>query len=429
LNVLPRIESKGKNAELIITKLRRVELVCQFSLHNARFRGRGGWSSGYTLPTLSFSRFLSTRHRQVIENSMGKSGRENDEFTLFHLETTHEGQTVSSALRQLMGGASWKDVRAAIASRRVQINGNLCLDEARRLTAKDVIKLWKQPLAKPVASNDVKIVYADEFLVVVEKPPGVTSVRHFEERTLSNRRRQLQPTLDELLPDSLRQFLARQTSSNYRPLKQTRKQLRNSSQNRSSSSREKGPKLTVIPVHRLDRETSGLMLFARDKNTAISLNRMFRKHTVDRRYQAVVLGDFKAATFDTYLVRDRGDGIRGSAKEPIPEDAQRAITHARPMERLGEFTIVECKLQTGRTHQIRIHLSEAGHMLCGEPIYNRNTDGNRIQDNSQAPRQALHAYSLQLIHPMTQEKLSFKMAWPRDLENWIERLRDSLSKS
>ena len=171
------------------------------------------------------------------------------------------------------------------------------------------------------------------------------------------------------------------------------------------------------------------MLFARDKNTAIALNRMFRKHTVDRRYQAVVLGDFKAATFDTYLVRDRGDGIRGSAKEPVSEDAQRAITHARPMERLGEFTIVECKLQTGRTHQIRIHLSEAGHMLCGEPIYNRNADGMRIQDNSQAPRQALHAYSLQLIHPMTQEKLSFKMAWPRDLENWIERLRDSLTKS
>jgi 23S rRNA pseudouridine1911/1915/1917 synthase len=360
---------------------------------------------------------------------MAKSGRENDEFNLFHLEPKHEGQTVSSALRQLMGGASWKEVRAAIASRRVQINGNLCLDEARRLTAKDVIKLWKQPLAKPVASGDVKIVYADEFLVVVEKPPGVTSVRHFEERTLSNRRRQLQPTLDELLPDSLRQFLARQTASSYRPVKQTPKQLRNAAQNRSSTPRRKEPKLTIIPVHRLDRETSGLMLFARDKNTAIALNRMFRKHTVDRRYQAVVLGDFQAATFDTYLVRDRGDGIRGSAKEPVPEDAQRAITHARPLERLGDYTIIECKLQTGRTHQIRIHLSESGHMLCGEPIYNRASDGTRIPDYSKAPRQALHAYSLQLIHPRTQEKLSFKMAWPRDLEVWIEQLRKSQAES
>ena len=358
---------------------------------------------------------------------MGNPSRKSDEFSVFHLDVTHNGQTLASVLRQLIGSASWKEVREAISNRRVQVNGNLSLDEARRVTSKDVIKLWNRSLAKPIASNDIRVVHADPYLVVVEKPPGVTTVRHFEERTLSNRRKQLQPTLDELLPNALQQFLSRNTSSGHRVFKQSHQGPKRTGGQRTTGSHEKSPKPQIIPVHRLDRETSGLMVFGRDKNTSIALGRMFRKHTIDRRYYAVVLGDFQAATFDTYLVRDRGDGIRGSATDPIPEDAQRAITHARPVEKLGDLTIVECKLQTGRTHQIRIHLSESGHMLCGESIYNRESNGQRIQDPSQAPRQALHAYSLQFIHPVTQEKLAFKMPWPRDLENWIADYRKNLS--
>jgi 23S rRNA pseudouridine1911/1915/1917 synthase len=353
---------------------------------------------------------------------MPKPNSDDDQATIYHLTASHDGQTVASALRQLMGGASWNEVRNALSNRRVQVNGNLCLDEARRVTAKDVIKVWKRSLPKPVASDDVKIVYADPFLVVVEKPAGVTSVRHFEERNISDRRRQLQPTLDELLPDALQRYRNRNQSFDERTRRKP-KQVELPSKAFRSSNQKKNNKPTVIAVHRLDRDTSGLMLFACDSTTAAALNRMFKKHTIDRRYQAVVLGDFQPATFDSYLVRDRGDGIRGSAQGDIPDDAQRAITHAKPIERIGDYTVVECKLQTGRTHQIRIHLSEAGHMLCGEAIYNRSVNGERVKDSSNAPRHALHSCSLQFIHPRTQESMSFKMPWPADLQRWLTDLR------
>ena len=97
---------------------------------------------------------------------------------------------------------------------------------------------------------------------------------------------------------------------------------------------------------------------------------MFARHHVQRAYVAVVHGDVEAQTIDTWLIRDRGDGLRGSTPlGEAAEGAQRAITHIRPMEHLPDYTILECRLETGRTHQIRIHLSEIGHRLCGEKVY------------------------------------------------------------
>ncbi len=187
----------------------------------------------------------------------------------------------------------------------------------------------------------------------------------------------------------------------------------------------------VTAVHRLDRETSGLIMFARSKPAALALGKMFRNHDVDRRYTAVVLGDCKPQTLVSYMVRDRGDGRRGSTiikDGVIPDGAQRAITHVRPVQRFvlkgqqGEqiYTVVECKLETGRTHQIRIHLSEAGHMICGEPIYNRTLTGKSIVDPSGAPRQVLHAGSLRFVHPISGEKIALKMELPDELKGWLE---------
>ena len=353
-------------------------------------------------------------------------------FELFHLTEEDNGQTLGSAIKKRMAQWSWGQTREAILKRRVQVNGNLCLDQARKVTSKDVVKLWQESLAKPVQPTAVRFAYVDDFLVVVEKPPGITSTRHFEERNLPKKRKQLQPTLEELLPEALEKYffsrskLAEREANPSRSVnKKTKGRLSAQDAQRQRAMQLK--KFEVTAVHRLDRDTSGLMIFARTPSIAKLIGQSFRKHEVVRKYHALVHGHPQAQTFDSILVRDRGDGKRGTQPLDRPEDesAQRAITHIRPIETIGEYSMIECTHETGRTHQIRIHLSEAGHMLCGDSIYNRSIGGVRMDDKSGAPRQALHSASLEFKHPISDELLSFKMPWPADLHRWLKGLRDA----
>ena len=248
--------------------------------------------------------------------------------------------------------------------------------------------------------DDVRIHYLDEHLLVVEKPAGVTTLRHSEEQHWSERRRQFQPTLDELI----RQILARKAKSRGRA---------------SRGQRPESP--SIRAVHRLDRDTSGLMVFARSAEAERRLVQMFRKHDLHRAYLAIVHGHVEAQTIESYLIRDRGDGLRGSSKHS--GQGQHAVTHVRPLEDLGGYSLVECRLETGRTHQIRIHLAEAGHMVCGEKVYVQQLHGKPLKDRSGATRQALHAAELGFPHPFTGQRLEFQMPLPPDMERLLERLR------
>lgn len=317
------------------------------------------------------------------------------EAAVFRVLPRQVDATLAAALREWLSGRSWSQVRGLIAARRITLNGNVCVDPARRLRLTDVVKILPHPAAPPPREKDVRIRFLDAHVVVVEKPAGITTTRHSEERHWPSRRRQLQPTLDELLPHILAKME-----------KRGRKGL-----------------LPVRAVHRLDRETSGLMVFARTVAAERHLMRQFRHHTTDRRYLAVVVGDVPAQTITTNLVRDRGDGRRGSTR--VPHVGKRAVTHVRPLERLGEYTLVECRLETGRTHQIRIHLAERGHPLCGEKVYNHPLFGEPIADRSGAPRLALHAAELGFEHPATGERMRFEMPLPDDLAGFIRRLRAS----
>ncbi len=270
------------------------------------------------------------------------------------------------------------------------------MDPSRRLRLTDVVKILPHSAAPPPREKDVRVRFFDEHVVVVEKPAGMTSTRHFEERGWPRRRRQLQPTLDEILPRILAKIEKRH---------------------------RKGLPPPVRAVHRLDRETSGLMVFARTETAERHLMQQFRKHTTERRYLAIAHGDVAAQTIVTNLVRDRGDGRRGSTK--LGDVGKRAVTHVRPLERLGQYTLVECRLETGRTHQIRIHLAERGHPLCGEKVYNQPLFGQPIADTSGAPRLALHAAELGFEHPITGERMRFEMPLPDDLVQFIRRLRAS----
>lgn len=363
---------------------------------------------------------------------MGKAKRQQDAlFTNYHVDEARDGQTITAALRELAKECSWGQAKKWLLNRHVQINGNLCVDAARRVKLKDVIKVWHQPLAKPIEARDLNLAFWDQHLLVVEKPPGVTSVRHFEERHLRTKRRQLQPTLEELLPI----VLAKVQHVSWPPPTPGRRPLLPKSERRRSDDRIINPKqipshLQVIPVHRLDRDTSGLMLFARTHIAEQKLVALFKNHRIDREYVAVVIGRVEPQTIQSKLIRNRGDGQRGSAQHE-EDDGQEAITHVvssefftTPEEPRG-YSLIRCRLETGRTHQIRIHLSEAGHILCGEKIYNRTADGKVMVDHSGAPRHALHSDRLSFTHPITQEKLTFHMSMPRDLASWYGKLRKS----
>ena len=137
-------------------------------------------------------------------------------------------------------------------------------------------------------------------------------------------------------------------------------------------------------------------------------------------------GVVEAQTIETRLVRDRGDGRRGSTS--LPNVGRRAVTHVRPIERLGDYTLIECRLETGRTHQIRIHMAESGHPLCGEKVYGQPLFRAGQHDTSGAPRLALCAVELEFVHPVTGEAMHFESPLPSDLADFVRRLRRSAAK-
>ena len=181
---------------------------------------------------------------------------------------------------------------------------------------------------------------------------------------------------------------------------------------------------SYLGVHqRLYRETSGLLVFARTVTAERGLGKQFRGHTVIRRYLAIISGKVASQRIATRLVRDRGDGRRGSTS--LPGVGKEAITRVEVVERLHHYTVLACRLETGRTHQIRIHLAELGQPVCGEKVYTRDVRGNVFADRSEAPRLALHAAELGFMHPVTAAALHWTMPLPPDLDEFVRRLRET----
>jgi 23S rRNA pseudouridine1911/1915/1917 synthase len=303
------------------------------------------------------------------------------------------GLTVAAYLRQRLPGLSWNQVRRLVATRRVRIDGELWLDAARRLREGMRVELLARPLPAPRQSEMVTIRHVDEHLVVAEKPGGINTTRHPAERDWTRRRRELSPTLEDVVPRLIADC---------------------------EGGRDRGPLPRLRVVQRLDKETSGLVVFAQTVEAERGLGRQFHAHTVVRRYLAVVPGRPRAQRVATWLVRDRGDGRRGSGP---PGQGKEAITHVDVVEQLAGYTVLSCRLETGRTHQIRIHLAELGHAVCGEKVYNHRPDGSVTPDVSGAPRLALHATELGFRHPVTGEEMHWEMALPSDLEEFLDRLR------
>lgn len=289
-------------------------------------------------------------------------------------------------LKRLCPDLSWSQLRDLVARGKVALDGTPSRDEGTAVRAGQMLEVRMSGFqgaagavrAGPTAGaapalDDACIVHLDRHVMVVDKPAGLNTV----------------PWEDQ--PDALDARLAARLGTRVG--------------------------VGVRVVHRLDRDTSGLLVFARTEEAEGRLAHQLRRHAMHRRYLALAHGRVEARTIRSRLADDRGDGLRGSVTNP--RLGKEAVTHVEVVECLAAATLVGCRLETGRTHQIRIHLAEAGHMLLGERGYVREHRGPVLA----APRILLHAAELGFVHPEHGRELRFECTLPADFTAVLETLR------
>jgi 23S rRNA pseudouridine1911/1915/1917 synthase len=170
-------------------------------------------------------------------------------------------------------------------------------------------------------------------------------------------------------------------------------------------------------VHRIDKDTSGLLVIAKHDKAHEGLAKQFANHSIDRRYLAIVSGVPRVSegTVDAPLARSPQN--RKKIAIVAAGKGKRAVTHWKRLELLNDAALVECRLETGRTHQVRVHMASIGHPLVGDPVYGRGKSAHRkLLNQLDFQRQALHAAHLGFIHPVTKGRLSFDSALPSDMQ-------------
>lgn len=169
-------------------------------------------------------------------------------------------------------------------------------------------------------------------------------------------------------------------------------------------------------VHRLDKDTSGIMICAKNDSAHLSLSEQIQSKTAQRTYLAVVRGNVKndSGIIETQIARDKNDRKKMAV---VTEGGRQAITEYEVAERFGKYTVVKCRLKTGRTHQIRVHMEYLGYPLVGDPKYSPMKTPFAING------QALHSLSLSFTHPRTGERLTFEAPLPEDMKKILTRLR------
>lgn len=189
-----------------------------------------------------------------------------------------------------------------------------------------------------------------------------------------------------------------------------------------------------VLVHRIDKDTSGLLAVAKNDEAQLRLAKQFYDHSIDRRYQTIVWGNINEdeGTVEGYIGRDPSDRV---CFKPVddPDKGKWAVTHYRVIERFGFVTLVECKLETGRTHQIRVHMSSIGHPIFGDERYGgmeirKGTIYSKYKQFIRncfeiCPRQALHAKTLGFVHPATGKWVQFDSSIPEDMTALLEKWR------
>ena len=178
-------------------------------------------------------------------------------------------------------------------------------------------------------------------------------------------------------------------------------------------------------VHRIDKDTGGLLVVAKNDSAHLFLSEEIKHHRVERVYHAIVKGNFKDdfGTVDAPIGRHPVDRKRMAVIRSAEYKSREAITHWRVLERFGAFTHIECELETGRTHQIRVHMSSIGHPLVGDTVYGGGVSPFEHKHKAYISGQCLFASRLTLTHPRTREQMSFFAPLPDSFENLLRILR------
>ncbi len=301
--------------------------------------------------------------------------------------TLDGGQRLDKALAE-GSGLSRERVKALMAEGRVLVGGVPAGSASAKSQAGAVFAIHLPPTVDPQASpQDISLVipFEDEHLIVVDKPAGMV----------------VHPAAgnpDGTLVNAL--------------LHHCRGRL-------SGIGGVARPGI----VHRIDKDTSGLLVVAKSDAAHEGLSAQFADHSIERVYVAVANGHPQppAGTVDARVGRSDANRKKMAVLPKESSRGKRAITHYKTVERLEGCAILECRLETGRTHQVRVHLASIGHPLVGDPLYGRsNSQVRPLLRELGFERQALHAAALGFIHPVTGERLSFASELPTDMRELID---------
>ncbi len=302
------------------------------------------------------------------------------------IATTADGWRLDRALADAVPTLSRERLKVLIASGAVTRDGVMVRDPAKRAAAGDRLAVAVPvPTLPHNEAQDIPLViaYEDEHLIVIDKPAGL--VVH-----------PAAGNLDGTLVNALLHHC------------------------QGSLSGIGGVARPGI-VHRIDKDTSGLMVAAKTDRAHEGLARQFHDHSIDRRYRAIVGGLPRPAEgkVDAPLARSSTN----RKKIAIVQGGKRAVTHFRTMERLRDAALVECRLETGRTHQVRVHMASIGHALLGDPVYGRTKGAQKaLLETLGFRRQALHAAHLGFIHPVKSTALAFESDMPADMQELFTEL-------
>ncbi len=271
----------------------------------------------------------------------------------------------------------------------VSVNGNPCTSKKYKCAAGDLVEIViPEPERLEAAAEDIPIdiVYEDEHLLVVDKPAGM--VVHPAPGNYSG-----------TLVNALMYHCGDQLSSINGVIR---------------------PGI----VHRIDKDTSGLLVVAKTDRAHAGLAAQLEEHSINRIYKAIVLDNIKEdeGTIDAAIGRDPKNRLRNAVlKEGMPgyESARRAVTHYKVLQRFGRYTLVEAKLETGRTHQIRVHMAYIRHPLLGDELY------GPAKNKAGAKRQMLHAGVLGFVHPVTENYMEFESPLPEDFTKVLHKISET----
>ncbi len=298
----------------------------------------------------------------------------------FKIDEQNVNERIDTFLSTSIEGFTRNNIQKNITDGNVTINGKIIKANYKLRINDEIIFITEEPVELEITKTEMKlnVVYEDDYVIVINKDQGVVvhpAPGHYEDTLVNGLMHHCEGNLSGI----------------------------------------NGVMRPGI-VHRIDKDTSGVLVIAKNDLAHNDLAKQFFDHTITRKYYAIVCGNVKeeTGTIDKPIARAKHD----RKKMAIDPEGRRAVTHFKVIERFGKFTLIEAQLETGRTHQIRVHLASIGHPLLGDTVYNKSKITYKLEG------QALHAKVLGFVHPKTKEYVEFETELPEYFNNVVKKMQE-----